>query len=192
MSWLWGNDGLTFGDFMDVVNPLQHVPVVATVYRAFSGDTIAAGPRLLGGTLFGGVIGLGTAAANAFIETFSGKDIGAHVLALLHNPAPAVDQPVALANVAPSTSLPVAPSRTARTMVLPTSLRSTRNVGQAIPVSSMPPQTAVTAKTNQERTHPRSPASATHQQRLTAARDTYAWSRALFAARTGMRINTKF
>jgi hypothetical protein len=102
-SWFWGKDGLTFGDLFDVVNPLQQLPVVSTLYRAMSGDTIAAGPRLLGGALFGGPLGLATAAANTAIEQTTGKDVGDHVLALLHWPAPSteapIEVPVALASV---------------------------------------------------------------------------------------------
>jgi hypothetical protein len=80
---VFGADGLTFGDLLDVINPLQHVPVVATIYRSMSGDSIAPGPRLAGGGLFGGLIGLAGAAVNLAIEKTTGKDIGGHMLALL-------------------------------------------------------------------------------------------------------------
>jgi hypothetical protein len=98
-SWLWGKDGLTFGDLFDVVNPLQQLPVVSTLYRAMSGDTIAAGPRLLGGALFGGPIGVATAAANTALEHVTGKDVGNHILALFHSPEPTTEVPVAVASV---------------------------------------------------------------------------------------------
>ena len=29
----FGEDGLTFGDILDVINPLQHIPVISTIYR---------------------------------------------------------------------------------------------------------------------------------------------------------------
>ncbi len=80
---VFGADGLTFGDLIDVINPLQHVPVVATIYRSMTGDTIAPGPRLAGGGLFGGLIGLAGAAFNLAIEETTGKDLGGHMLALL-------------------------------------------------------------------------------------------------------------
>ncbi len=34
----WGKDGFTFADVLDVVNPLQHLPVVSKYYREQTGD----------------------------------------------------------------------------------------------------------------------------------------------------------
>lgn len=51
-----GTEG-SFADALDVVNPLHHIPIVSTLYRAFTGDTISTPARILGGTLFGGPIG---------------------------------------------------------------------------------------------------------------------------------------
>jgi hypothetical protein len=84
---LWGEDGFTFGDLLDVINPLQHIPVISTIYRALTGDSLAPAPRLLGDTLFGGPIGAATSAANIVVEYLTGKDAGAHMLALLHIPS---------------------------------------------------------------------------------------------------------
>ena len=78
----WGEDGFTFGDLLDLINPLQHLPIISTLYRKFTGDEIAAGPRLLGGGLFGGVLGVASAALGVAVEAATGKDIGEHVLAL--------------------------------------------------------------------------------------------------------------
>lgn len=80
---VFGADGLTFGDLIDVINPFQHVPVVSTIYRSMTGDSIAPGPRLAGGGLFGGLIGLASAVVNLAIEQTTGKDLGDHVLALV-------------------------------------------------------------------------------------------------------------
>lgn len=76
----WGKDGFTFGDLLDLVNPLQHIPGVSTVYRAITGDEIGIGPRLLGGAVLGGVVGFGVSAINAALEYETGKDIGDHAL----------------------------------------------------------------------------------------------------------------
>lgn len=80
-SGFWGEDGFTFGDIIDLVNPLQHIPIVSTIYRAVTGDEIGVGPRLLGGAVLGGVVGFGAAAVNAAIEHGTGKDAGEHLLA---------------------------------------------------------------------------------------------------------------
>jgi hypothetical protein len=79
----FGADGFTFLDFLDVVNPLQHVPVVATIYRSITGDEIDPGSRIAGSSLFGGPIGTVVALANVAIEQKTGQDIGSHMMALI-------------------------------------------------------------------------------------------------------------
>ena len=85
---LWGKDGFSFGALLDAINPLQHIPVVSTIYRAATGETIGPAPRIMGGALFGGVIGLITSAADAVVEGVTGKDTGSHVMAMLPDPDP--------------------------------------------------------------------------------------------------------
>lgn len=80
---LFGEDGFTFGDFLDIINPLQHIPIVNTVYRAVTGDQIDPGARLAGGGLFGGPIGLVASLVSGMVEESTGKDPGAHALAAL-------------------------------------------------------------------------------------------------------------
>ena len=63
----FGSDGLNFDDFLDLINPLQHLPIISTFYRAVTGDEISIGSRVLGGALFGGIIGFVAAMVNAFI-----------------------------------------------------------------------------------------------------------------------------
>jgi len=53
----FGDDGLTFADVIDIVNPLQHIPIVSTFYRKLTGDTIDPAIRIAGGALFGGPLG---------------------------------------------------------------------------------------------------------------------------------------
>ena len=89
---IWGEDGFTFDDFLDIINPLQHIPVVSSFYREITGDSIAPGPRVLGAALFsGGPIGAAVSAAAALIdvvmESETGKDIGGHVMAMFDGDA---------------------------------------------------------------------------------------------------------
>ena len=72
----FGKDGLTFGDLLDLINPLQHIPIVSTFYRAITGDELSPAARIAGGTLFGGPIGLVAAVTNTTVQAFSGRDIG--------------------------------------------------------------------------------------------------------------------
>ena len=75
-SKLWSDDGFTFRDVLDLINPLQHIPIVSTFYRAITGDELSPAARIAGGTLFGGPIGLVAAVANTTVQAFSGRDIG--------------------------------------------------------------------------------------------------------------------
>lgn len=79
---LWGDDGFTFGDLIDLINPLQHIPFVATAYRAITGDEISPAARMAGGAVLGGIVGLVASGINAAIEAGTGKDVGEHALAM--------------------------------------------------------------------------------------------------------------
>lgn len=76
----FGEDGLTFGDVLDIVNPLQHIPGVSTVYRAMTGDDMSQGARLAGGTLYGGPVGFAGALANNISEDLTGDDVGGAIM----------------------------------------------------------------------------------------------------------------
>lgn len=73
----------TFSDFLSVINPLQHIPVVSSIYRWATGDTIKPAARVVGGALYGGPIGLATAAFNAIVEEVKGADFATQALALV-------------------------------------------------------------------------------------------------------------
>ena len=72
----FGADGFDFGDLLDVINPLQHLPVISSIYRTLTGDEISPASRLAGGALFGGPIGFVSAFATAFIEDATETTIG--------------------------------------------------------------------------------------------------------------------
>src|ERR1700760_1477382 len=62
----------SFSDFLSAINPLQHIPVVGSIYRAITGDVPAPAARVLGATLIGGPVGLVLSAANAIYEQDTG------------------------------------------------------------------------------------------------------------------------
>lgn len=82
-GYMFGDDGFSFGDFLDVVNPLHHLPVVGAIYRSLTGDEIDPGAEMAGGALYGGPIGLASGVVNAMIEEHSGDDLGGHAMAFL-------------------------------------------------------------------------------------------------------------
>ena len=69
---LFGEDGLNFRDIIDLINPLQHIPIVGRIYRAITNDDIAPGIRVAGGSLFGGPMGAAFAAAGLAIDKAGG------------------------------------------------------------------------------------------------------------------------
>ena len=84
----FGQDGISFLDLIDVVNPLHHIPVIGPIYRNITGDVIDVLPRITGSTLFFGPIGAGLAAADVVLEESTGRDTGEHILAMLRDLAP--------------------------------------------------------------------------------------------------------
>lgn len=88
--------GLSFFDFLDLINPLQHIPGVATVYRNLTGDTIRPEVQVMGAALIGGPIGLLAAASKAVIEQINGESLDKTVMALFSS-----DTPDALAQAEP-------------------------------------------------------------------------------------------
>ena len=85
----FGEDGISFFDLLDVINPLQHIPVVSTLYRELTGDTIDPAPRVAGGAVFGGALGAVAGLLNVILQEATGKDVGEHVLAFFQDDEPA-------------------------------------------------------------------------------------------------------
>jgi hypothetical protein len=76
-----GPDG-EFGwdDFVDIINPLQHIPVVAQIYRAVTGDQAYALSNMLGALPFGPA-SVASAVADIVIRAQTGRDAGTDMAA---------------------------------------------------------------------------------------------------------------
>lgn len=77
------DDGISFDDLLDVINPLQHIPIVSTLYRKITGDTIKPLEKIAGDTLYGGLTGLGSSVADFAFQKITGKNFGDTVLSFL-------------------------------------------------------------------------------------------------------------
>ena len=91
---------MTFDDVVDIVNPLHHIPVVGTGYRAVTGDTISPHAQMIGGVLYGGPTGMFNAGLQAAIRQETGHNVDGLVLAMVtgedigaHPDAPDLDAP---------------------------------------------------------------------------------------------------
>jgi hypothetical protein len=100
-----GTATMSFGDFLDMVNPLQHIPVVSSIYRAVTGETINPVSRVAGDILYGGAIGAASAViggigaiANASVEQETGKDGAGVVVAALFGSDDTKSAPVQVAD----------------------------------------------------------------------------------------------
>lgn len=68
---------------IDIINPLQHIPVISTMYRHLTGDELSPVARIAGGTLYGGPIGAAMGVVNAAVESSTGKDLGGNMMAMV-------------------------------------------------------------------------------------------------------------
>ena len=83
---LWHNGSFSFRDLLDIINPLQHLPVIGSLYRWITGDEPGAMSRIVGDTLYGGPIGFGVSALSVISEDAQGHDLGEQVLAAAFGP----------------------------------------------------------------------------------------------------------
>lgn len=73
-------EAFQFGDIVDIINPLHHLPVIGMVYRGLTDDVIGPAAQIVGGALYGGPIGAVTGTVNAVTQMQTGKDMGGHML----------------------------------------------------------------------------------------------------------------
>jgi hypothetical protein len=102
-----------FHHLLDVVNPLQHLPIIGTIYRAITGEHIGTVEKIAGDTLYGGLWGAVSSIADVAFEGITGKSMEDTVLAWFKSDnsiavastkvtAPAID----VAQSLPSSELP--------------------------------------------------------------------------------------
>ena len=130
---------VSFGSILHALNPLQYLPVVGTIYRAITGDTLNEAVRGIGqtlvGGLFGGPIGAVLGAASALVQHFAHIDLDgmAHTAmvdaGMLHDDPPIIAEAAAPpAEISPCGSATAAEARlqgltaTAEASAIPTSI----------------------------------------------------------------------
>lgn len=92
---------LGLGDMLDALNPLQHIPGVGSLYRKITGDEIAPAAKVVGGTIYGGPVGLVAGLVNAVIEQVNGAAVDETALAYVFGDdgdTPSAAERVAAAN----------------------------------------------------------------------------------------------
>jgi hypothetical protein len=111
----------TVDDFLDIINPLQHLPIVSFLYRAITGDKIKPAMRILGDIGYGGPTGFMGSVAEVLFEAIFGQDVGATALSFITGGDEAKKDPDKTGDVAAdpdaqlaSTDPSVAPTEPAR------------------------------------------------------------------------------
>ncbi|MBV8059910.1 MAG: hypothetical protein JO253_00100 [Alphaproteobacteria bacterium] len=85
------DENFTFSDLLDTLNPLEHIPVISSAYRAIAGEDIHPAARVAGDILYGGVGGVASgvlalagSTGDSLMESQTGHDATGHiVLAML-------------------------------------------------------------------------------------------------------------
>lgn len=90
--------GLSFGDILDTINPLQHIPVLSGVYRSLTGSAISDTAKIAGDTLYGfalgggavisAVAGAASSTADVAVANISGSDISSHIVNAISSVSP--------------------------------------------------------------------------------------------------------
>ncbi len=153
-SGLWEQEDFSFRDIVDIINPLQHIPIVATIYRNMTGERIGAVPRVIGGALWGRLGGFVSGLVNAVVDWFTGKDIGDHIYSALFGhpsesanetmvaqaPEPSLSATIAPPPVQEISAVPVQPSPAAILETdIPTQSQQSTNTKSESPLSSVSP-----------------------------------------------------
>jgi hypothetical protein len=150
----WEKETFAFRDFIDIVNPLQHIPIVATVYRNWTDDKIGVVPRVIGGALWGRIGGLVGGLVNAVVDWFTGKDIGDHVYAALFGNRNEATAETAVASSAGTASPPPLRNPVAGSTTSAAVADVSRAVGQSaafLPALSAPAQSRLNAYVPEKR-----------------------------------------
>ncbi len=127
-----------FDDLLDIVNPLQHIPVISTIYRHLTGDTIGTPEKIAGDTLYGGGTGLLCSLGDSLFQELTGKSVGDTVYAMVVGD----DAPkTAIASAAPPSS--ETPASVAPASITPTSVMPAAVMPAAVTPISVTPASSV-------------------------------------------------
>lgn len=149
---IWSHGGFGFKDLLDIVNPLQHLPIIGSIYRYLTGDEPSGGARLVGDTIYGGPIGFGVSVVTSIISDGDGKDPGERVLAAVFGPRGGSSDTAIAAQTLPS-SQPM-PAQSVQSAPIPgqaAQIQATPATQLAATLYRSPPASVATAPPSPER-----------------------------------------
>jgi hypothetical protein len=89
----WKDGSFGFHDILDAINPLQHIPVISSIYRWATGDEPGNVARFVGDALFTGPYGAASSLFSIAFREETGKDPGEMMLSLVTGSDPGGDAP---------------------------------------------------------------------------------------------------
>lgn len=115
-----GTNNVSFGfkDALDLINPLQHLPIISSIYHAVTGDeSNNPAVKVVGDAIYGGPLGAVSGAMDGIFKEVSGKDTLATLAGIFDGDAsdnnPAAAPTAVAANTAP---VPGSPSNATTTV----------------------------------------------------------------------------
>ena len=159
-AWKAGKDGsFGFRDLLDIVNPLQHIPVVSAIYRRLTGDVPGNVAELAGDALFGGAIGLGVGLFSVAFKEETGEEPGEMALGLLTSGGAAGTDMATAAASSPAPDAAEAAARAAHASDWPPALAAVAGADDGLPSAApvIPVATAPTTEAQVMPTHPPMP-----------------------------------
>lgn len=79
------DESFSFGDVIDIINPLHHIPVVGTAYRYITGDNLKSIGSLIGGAIYGGAPGAAMGLVNIIAQAETGQDFAPAIINKLNS-----------------------------------------------------------------------------------------------------------
>ncbi|HUZ72502.1 MAG TPA: hypothetical protein VMU87_05925 [Stellaceae bacterium] len=130
--------GFGFRDLLDIVNPLQHLPIISSIYRWVTGDQPGEAAQIAGDALYGGPIGVAFGLIDAATEDKAGHDLGQQALTALFGHHDQGTQ-VAAAAAPAGAAVPAPQATEAGSAPTMTAANASRAATAAAPASSRAP-----------------------------------------------------
>ncbi|KZL08469.1 hypothetical protein PsAD2_04138 [Pseudovibrio axinellae] len=113
----------SLGEFIDIINPLQHIPGVNTLYRELTGDEASVRSRIAGSSLYGMIAGplgvAGLVAGNIAEMKLAGKLDAESMPQEVNTAMSVIEQKLNLASAAPEPAVDMATPLQRGTPILP-------------------------------------------------------------------------
>jgi hypothetical protein len=77
------SEAFGFGDLVDMVNPLHHLPLVGHIYREVTGDQIKPISKIIGGGAFGGAVGAVSGIVDTIVTHETGNSLAGNAVSLI-------------------------------------------------------------------------------------------------------------